>query len=105
MRVGILGINCRSEGHDGIQKEHLLVGDQFGILYGNGGNIHTDPFDSNGVKTKDQYFQFDIAMPENIKLSHVGQRVYVKINHGNESLALQMYRSFEELFLNELGKA
>ena len=69
-----------------------------------GGKIQTDPFDTDGVKTKDQYFQFDLTVPENLKLSLIGQRVYVKIKHGNESLALQIYRSFEELFLDELGK-
>ena len=69
-----------------------------------GGTIQTDPFDTDGVKTRDQYFQFEMAMPENITVSHVGQRVFVKFLHGAEPLALQWYRAFEELFLNELGK-
>ena len=69
-----------------------------------GGTILTDPFDTDGVKTRDQYFQFELAMPENITASQVGQRVFVKFSHGSEPLALQWYRSFEELFLNELGK-
>lgn len=69
-----------------------------------GGAIQTDPFDNEGVKTRDQYFQFEVAMPENITASHVGQRVFVKFSHGSEPMALQWYRSFEELFLNELGK-
>lgn len=69
-----------------------------------GGSIQTDPFDADGIKTKDQYFQFEIALPENAMTSHVGQRVYVKFKHGEEPLAMQWYRSFEELFLNELGK-
>lgn len=69
-----------------------------------GGSIQTDPFDTDGIKTKDQFFQFEIALPENAMTSHVGQRVYVKFKHGEEPLAMQWYRSFEELFLNELGK-
>jgi len=69
-----------------------------------GGSIQTDPFDADGIKTKDQFFQFEIALPENAMTSRVGQRVYVKFKHGEEPLALQWYRSFEELFLNELGK-
>lgn len=69
-----------------------------------GGTIQTDPFDTDGVKTRDQYFQFEVAMPENITASYVGQRVFVKFSHGSEPLALQWYRSMEELFLNELGK-
>ena len=69
-----------------------------------GGSIQTDPFDTDGIKTKDQYFQFEVAMPENLKVSLVGQRVYVKILHGYEPFTMQWYRSFKELFLDELGK-
>jgi putative peptide zinc metalloprotease protein len=69
-----------------------------------GGVIQTDPFDADGVQTRDQYFQFEVAMPKELKAEHVGQRVYVKFQHGFEPLASQWYRAFEELFLNELGK-
>jgi hypothetical protein len=43
-------------------------------------------------------------MPDEIEASHVGQRVYVKILHGYETFALQWYRAFKELLLDELGK-
>ncbi len=69
-----------------------------------GGKIKTDPFDEDGVKTKDQYFQFEIALPESVKDIHIGQRVYVRFSHGYEPPAWQWYRSFEELFLDELGR-
>jgi putative peptide zinc metalloprotease protein len=69
-----------------------------------GGAIQTDPFDSDGTRTKDQYFQFDVTMPDNLDASLVGQRVYVKFLHGYETFASQWYRSFKELFLDELGK-
>ena len=69
-----------------------------------GGYIQTDPFDNEGTRTKDQYFQFDVTMPDEIEASHVGQRVYVKILHGYETFALQWYRAFKELLLDELGK-
>jgi len=69
-----------------------------------GGLIQTDPFDSNGVKTKDKYFQFEVALPKTNKKIHIGQRVYVRFSHDNETLARQWYRSFEELFLDELGR-
>lgn len=67
-----------------------------------GGKIQTDPFDTSGVKTKDQYFQFEVALPANMIASHIGQRVFVKIKHGHEPLAKQWYRAFGELLLNEL---
>ncbi len=50
------------------------------------------------------YFQFEVTMPVELDASLVGQRVYVKIQHGYETFAMQWYRSFKELFLNELGK-
>ena len=69
-----------------------------------GGRISTNPFDEEGVRTKDQYFQFDVSLPEQIAQAYIGQRVYVKFSHGYEALALQWYRNFSELFLDELGK-
>ena len=74
------------------------------LAHQGGGKIQTDPFDADGIKTKNQYFQFEVAMPENLTTSLVGQRVYVKIMHGYETFAMQWYRSFKELFLDELGK-
>ena len=73
-----------------------------------GGKIQTDPFDKDGVKTQDQYFQFEVALPEQMSAQmgrlHIGQRVYVRFSHGYEPMAWQWYRSFEELFLDELGR-
>ena len=69
-----------------------------------GGRISTDPFDQEGIKTSEQYFQFEVSLPEELRVSSVGQRVYVKILHGYETLTTQWYRSFRELFLDELGK-
>ena len=69
-----------------------------------GGSIKTDPFDKDGVKTRDQYFQFEVALPTAIDNRNIGQRVFVRFAHGHEPLAWQWYRSFEELFLDELGR-
>jgi putative peptide zinc metalloprotease protein len=69
-----------------------------------GGRIKTDPFDEDGVKTKDQYFQFEVALPDSIRNLHIGQRVYVRFDHGYEPMAWQWYRSFEQLFLDQLGR-
>ena len=69
-----------------------------------GGKIQTDPFDEEGVRTKDQYFQFELAFPHTNRRLHIGKRVYVRFTHGYEPLAWQWYRSFEELFLDELGR-
>lgn len=69
-----------------------------------GGKIKTDPFDKDGVKTRDQYFQFEVALPDLISNQNIGQRVFVRFTHGYEPMAWQWYRSFEQLFLDELGR-
>jgi len=69
-----------------------------------GGKIQTDPFDEEGVRTKDQYFQFELAFPDSSESQHIGKRVHIRFTHGYEPLAWQWYRSFEELFLDELGR-
>jgi putative peptide zinc metalloprotease protein len=69
-----------------------------------GGRIKTDPFDEEGVRTRDQYFQFEVALPDEVSDLHIGQRVYVRFDHGYEPVAWQWYRSFEELFLDQLGR-
>ena len=69
-----------------------------------GGVIQTDPFDKDGVRTRDQYFQFEVALPDTVDNTHIGQRVYVRFTHGYEPMAWQWYRAFEELFLDELGR-
>ena len=74
------------------------------LAVGGGGKIKTDPFDNDGVRTRMQYFQFDIGLPKSLKIAYIGQRVYVRFSHGYEALALQWYRSISELFLDELGK-
>jgi len=69
-----------------------------------GGKIPTAPYDDNGVTTDEQYFQFELSLPEDAKLSYVGQRVIVKFLHGYEPLVIQWYRSIEALLLNEQSK-
>ena len=69
-----------------------------------GGVIQTDPFDNEGVKTRDQYFQFEVALPDTVENARIGQRVYIRFTHGYEPMAWQWYRAFEELFLDELGR-
>ena len=74
------------------------------LAVGGGGKIKTDPFDNDGIRTKEQYFQFDLSLPEKLETAYIGQRVHVRFTHGYEALALQWYRSISELFLDELGK-
>ncbi len=65
----------------------------------NGGNILVDPSDPEGLRVMDTIFQVDISLSETVKNVHVGQRVYVRFEHGTMPLAAQWYRRLRQLFL------
>lgn len=66
-----------------------------------GGSIQVDPTDPEGLRALDTIFQLDINLPEQIANPHIGERVYVKFEHGTMPLAMQWYRSLRQLFLRK----
>jgi len=64
-----------------------------------GGDIPVDPTDPEGLRALDTIFQVDISLPEKVKNTHIGQRVYIRFEHGTMPLAGQWYRSLRQLFL------
>ena len=53
-------------------------------------------------KARDMSFDaalVDISLPEKVKNTHIGQRVYIRFEHGTMPLAGQWYRSLRQLFL------
>jgi putative peptide zinc metalloprotease protein len=64
-----------------------------------GGDIPVDPTDPEGLRSLDTIFQVDINLPQGIKTPHIGQRVYIRFEHGTMPLASQWYRSLRQLFL------
>lgn len=64
-----------------------------------GGQVPLDPHDPNGQKAMKKMFQIDLEMPLQHGILNVGGRVYVRFDHGHESLAAQWYRQGRQLFL------
>lgn len=64
-----------------------------------GGQVPLDPRDSKGHTALKKLFQIDLALPLQQALLNVGGRVYVRFDHGRESLATQWYRQGRQVFL------
>jgi putative peptide zinc metalloprotease protein len=64
-----------------------------------GGAIVTDPRDTAGVTTLQRLFQLDVQLTSDVRVSHVGGRVYVRFDHGWEPLVQRWYRQLRRLFL------
>ncbi len=67
-----------------------------------GGTIAVDARDTEGLRTIDRVFQFDIDLPPRPGGDYVASRVHVRFNHGAEPLARQWYRRLRQLFLARL---
>ncbi len=67
-----------------------------------GGDIAVVGNDKEGTTTAEKIFQIDLSLPMNSKVSGLGTRAYVRINHGSEILAYQWLRHARQLLLNTL---
>lgn len=68
-----------------------------------GGQIAVNPKDERGLTPLRSVFQYDIALDEDLPAWRIGERVYVKFDHGKEPLAYQWYRIGRQLFLARFG--
>ena len=64
----------------------------------------TDPADRDGQRSVDPVFLFDLTLPGSA-LDRVGQRAWVRFDHGAESLAAQLYRRALQVFLKHFNPA
>ena len=64
-----------------------------------GGAVAVDPRDSQGQRTLERVFEFEVGMPPEARTGYLGQRVFVRFDLGYEPLGFQMYRSLRQLFL------
>ncbi len=67
-----------------------------------GGHFLTDPSDQQGVKTIEPVFVLDIAVPGQ-QLERLGERVHVRFDHGESTLAQQWSHRAHQVFLKALG--
>jgi putative peptide zinc metalloprotease protein len=68
-----------------------------------GGEITTDPTDASGLRAFEQTFLVDVV-PSGIDARDIwiGERVYVRFDHGSEPLAWRLLRGLRQLFLRRL---
>ncbi|MGR8919273.1 MAG: hypothetical protein ACU85V_06625 [Gammaproteobacteria bacterium] len=68
-----------------------------------GGTIATDPRDPEGLRTLERTFQFDIEIDQALTDLPVGGRAYVRFEHEDEPLAVQVFRRVRQLFLSHFN--
>jgi putative peptide zinc metalloprotease protein len=68
-----------------------------------GGEIATDPRQSDRPKAFQKFFVLDLDFPSVTDQVNIGGRVYVRFDHGYGSLASQWYRSLRQLFLSRFN--
>lgn len=66
-----------------------------------GGPFAVDPQDPDGVRTTESVFEVELTLP--VAVSRLGERVYVRFDHGSEPLAWQWYRRIRQLFLKRFN--
>lgn len=69
-----------------------------------GGSIPTSPNDEKSTKSIERVFVVDLHLPPELQHNfYMGQRVYVKFDHGGETLFQQIYRRIRQLFLSHFN--
>ncbi|SNR79802.1 peptidase M50 [Puniceibacterium sediminis] len=66
-----------------------------------GGRIVIDPTSGNAQTALEPLFQFDLSVPLSTIDMKVGQRVFVRFDHGAEPLFLRIVRNLRQLFLSK----
>ena len=56
------------------------------------------------MKAFQKIFLFDIELPKDSATFKVGQRVYVRFDHGSEPLAWRWYQALREVFLKKFNQ-
>ena len=67
-----------------------------------GGPLPVDANDPEGLRTPEAIFQLELALLEEAGVRRIGERVYVRFDHGSEPLALRAFRALQRLFLRHL---
>ncbi len=69
-----------------------------------GGSISVDARDPQGLKTLQQVFTFDVAVPFTPALQYIGSRAYVRLEHASLPLLARWYDSVRRLVMSEIGE-
>jgi putative peptide zinc metalloprotease protein len=68
-----------------------------------GGPIVVDPRDEQGVTTLRQVFQLELSLPPEVRSEYLGSRVYVRFEHAEQPVGVQVYRAFRRLLLRQFN--
>lgn len=68
-----------------------------------GGEVAVDPSDEAGMKAFKSVFQLDLELPAQAGMRSIGERVFVRFDHGKVPLAEQWYRTVRQLLLKRFG--
>lgn len=68
-----------------------------------GGPIPVNPTGRDEGKAYEPVFQIELNIPNAIDPRYIGERVYIRFNHGGEPLAWQWYRLARQLFLRKFS--
>ena len=68
-----------------------------------GGRIPVDLRDKGGTTAAEKVFQVDLELPPAIAITGIGERAYVRFDHGTEPLASQWLRRGQQLLLSRLS--
>jgi putative peptide zinc metalloprotease protein len=64
-----------------------------------GGPIAVDPADDQHLRALEVVFQMDVKLPRGVRDHRIGERVYVRFQHGDRTLAWRISRTARQLFL------
>ncbi len=67
-----------------------------------GGLLPVDATDPEGLRTPQAVFQLELALQEEAGVRQIGERVYVRFDHGSEPLALRVFRALRRLLLRHI---
>ncbi len=68
-----------------------------------GGKFRTDPLGLTPLATRERVFEYDVLLPVPVDEAGIGSRVYVRFDHGRETLWTQVSRRVRQLFLEQLN--
>jgi putative peptide zinc metalloprotease protein len=68
-----------------------------------GGRVPVDPRDPDGRATLERVFEMEVILDDSVPSDYLGRRVYVRFDHGYQSVGVQMYRALRQVFLKRFG--
>ena len=68
-----------------------------------GGELSVSMSDSSGRTTLERVFEVEVNLPPEARTQYLGERVYVRFDHGYQPLGQQAWRSLQQLFLRTFG--